>query len=174
MDSQLIMVYLPVGGPAMRTTYTNGTEVVSNVTNILHTAHSTPNTSMSLDATDTSGNAWQFSSTHNSTLTNEVFTSLRLCDSARQTNALARPFDAYSRPAGYDLAIGDTPRSRVRYGYDTEGRIATLAATNAANRGFQVTYLNEAGYNYGYTLMTPNGALSTEKGKWRWHLSISF
>ena len=106
--------------------------------------------------------------------TNEVFTSLRLCDSARETNALSRLIYAYSRPAGYDLVIGDTLRSRTRYGYGHEGRIATLAATNAANRGFQVTYLNEAGYNYGYTLTTPNGALSTEKGKWRWHLSISF
>ena len=99
--------------------------------------------------------------------TNEVFTSLRLCDSARETNALTRLLDADSRPIGYDLTIGATPRSRTRYGYDNEGRIATLAATNAANRGFQVTYLNEAGYNYGYTLTTPNRALSTEKGKWR-------
>ena len=113
------------------------------------------------NAIDTVGNAWQFSYTHNSTLTNEVFTSLRLCASARETNALSRQVDAYSRPLGYDLAINNTPRSRVRYGYDTEGRIATLAATNAANRGFQVTYLNEAGYNYGYTLTTPNGATLT-------------
>ena len=61
----------------------------------------------------------------------------------------------------YDFWDGCTTTSRVRYGYDTEGRIATLAATNAANRGFQVEYLNEAGYNYGYTLTTPNGATLT-------------
>ena len=165
--------YTPDGLPA-RTTYPGGKwkELVydsnRNVTNILHTARSTPNTSLSFDAfgnitnaIDTAGNAWQFSYTHNSTLTNEVFTSLRLCDSARQTNTPARLLDADSRPIGYDLTIGATPRSRTRYGYDNEGRIATLAATNAANRGFQVTYLNEAGYNYGYTLTTPNGATLT-------------
>ena len=61
----------------------------------------------------------------------------------------------------YDFWDGCTTTSRVRYGYDTEGRIATLAATNTANRGLQVEYLNESGYNYGYTLTTPNGATLT-------------
>ena len=61
----------------------------------------------------------------------------------------------------YDFWDGCTTTSRVRYGYDAEGRIASFAATNAANRGFQVEYLNEAGYNYGYTLTTPNGATLT-------------
>ena len=70
------------------------------------------------NAADTAGNSWQFSYTANSILTNEVFTSLRLCASARETNALSRQIDAYSRPAGYDLAINNTPRSRVRYGLE--------------------------------------------------------
>ena len=122
----------------MRTTYTNGTEVVSNVTNILHTAHSTPNTSMSLDATDTSGNAWQFSSTHNSTLINEVFTSPRLCDSARETNALARPFDAYSRPVGYD----------------NEGRDRLVSVTSTTLTNGAICVVNAYDYRYRRILKT--------------------
>ena len=55
--------------------------------------------------------------------TNEVFTSLRLCDSARQTNALARPFDAYSRPAV------------AAYGYDDFGR--TLSSLGSITNSFR-------------------------------------
>ncbi len=137
-------------------------------TNVTHAARGTPNTSLLHDAfgnvtnaADTAGNSWQFAYAANSTRTNEVFISSCLRDSVCQTNVLARRVDAYSRPVGYDLTLGDTPCSRVHYGYDAEGRIATLAATNAANRGFQVEYHNEAGYNYGYTLTTPNGAILT-------------
>ena len=80
-------VSMQAGDLAMRATYTNGTAVVrefyaydhegrvtavtnalGNVTNILHTARSTPNTAFLHDtfgnvtnAIDTAGNAWQFS-----------------------------------------------------------------------------------------------------------------
>ena len=32
-----------------------------------------------------------------------------------------------------------------------------ISATNAAGRVFTVAYTNVAGYNYGYTISTPNG-----------------
>ena len=108
------------------------------------TARSTPNTAFLHDvfgnvtnATDTAGNSWQFTYSANSTLTNEVFTSLRFCDSARETNTLTTPNgatltrtvtrDPYCRSLTRDCTtrFNNIPVASFAYTFDANSRPVT-------------------------------------------------
>ena len=169
-NSTVTYTYTPDNLP-LRTTYASGKwkENVYDVQRRLSgVVYSSPDMDyeLQLDAygnvtnvTDAAGNQWRHTYGFNSLLLGEKFVhtgGTRSCASVT-TNILSRSIDPFDRPSGYALSVNDTSKGGVGYAYDTDGRLSHISATNAAGRVFVVAYTNNAGYNYGYTITTPNG-----------------
>ena len=111
------------------------------------------------NAQDAAGNAWRYAYGFNSKLLAEehVSTGGTRSSASATTNGISRYYDSFDRPTGYALSVNDESKGSIGYAYDDDGDLTRIAATNATGRSFSVAYTNVAGYNYGYTLTTPNG-----------------
>ena len=108
---------------------------------------------------DAIGNSWRYDYGFNSKLLAEQYATTggtRSCASA-STNSISRSYDSFDRSIGYALTVNDEPKGGIGYAYDDDGDLTHIASTNTAGRSFTVAYTNNAGYNYGYTITTPNG-----------------
>ena len=74
-------------------------------------------------------------------------------------SSLARPLDAFGRPAGYRLEIGGDFSGGIGYTWGMDGKLASLALTNAAGRTLSVSLARAYGRPAGWTISDSEGEL---------------
>ena len=74
-------------------------------------------------------------------------------------SSLARPLDAFGRPAGYRLEIAGDFSGAIGYTWGMDGKLASLALTNAAGRTLSVSLARAYGRPAGWTISDAEGEL---------------
>ena len=170
-DGSTVMYTYTLDNLPLRTTYTSGKwkeNVYDARRRLCGVVYSSPDMDYELqldeygnatNAQDAAGNAWRYAYGFNSKLLAEehVSTGGTRSSASAKTNGISRSYDSFDRPIGFALSVNGEPKVSIGYAYDDDGDLTRIAATNATGQFFSVAYTNVTGYNYGYTLTTPNG-----------------
>ena len=107
-------------------------------------------------ASDAAGRSWLYAYDASSHLIGETV-------EAGVESELMRFVDETGRAAGWSLSVADTKMGGVSYAYDTDGLLSSLKVTNSVGRALTIAYSYQNGYNVGYGVHLPSGAVFTRE-----------